>query len=476
MKSFAVRLWNSPTITSWGSLAVRMSSAVVILPMALVKFSPGEIAVWQLFSTLFFIILLLDFGLSPTFVRMLAFSRGGATLSEMTDMRSRKPKAESQPNSDTAAEIFATLRWIYPRLSLFILILFSILGTYSLQHPIAQTSNPATTWLAWTCVLVASSIGFWGNAYGAALQGMNSIALLRRWEVATGLAQIISSFIVLISGGGLLALVISYQFWVIFNALRNRQLLKKMHPELFKLPATHNRAVLRVIWPATWRSGVGVLMGQGIIQASGVAYSQMGSPAEVASYLLALRFMTMISQFAQVPFYAKLPLLAELHASGQTERQRSIAQGGMQKAHWIFIAGASGIALAAQPLLSLIGSQTPFVSSSIWTLMTLAFLAERFGAMHLQLYSLSNHIVWHIANGVTGLLMIVIYFISASILHGMAFPVAMLTAYSLFYCIYSARLSYKTFGLTFRNFEIRTSLAPIAVLCLLLTSSHLIRP
>ena len=66
------RLWDSPTFTTWGSLASRLLSTVVVLPLILVKFSAAEVVVWQLFATLSSLLLLLDFGLAPTFTRMLA--------------------------------------------------------------------------------------------------------------------------------------------------------------------------------------------------------------------------------------------------------------------------------------------------------------------------------------------------------------------------------------------------------------------
>ena len=468
MKIFASRLWHSPTFTTWGSLGVRLSVVVLVLPLVLVRFAPAEVVVWQLFSTLFTLVLMLDFGLSPTFSRMLAFARGGASLADMADMR--RSGIVRIPNLHTASVVFAALRWFYPRLALGIIALFAVIGTLALQRPIAQIVAPDAAWAAWVLVLTSSAVGFWGNAYASALQGMNSIAPLRRWEVATGLAQIGTSIAVLVSGGGLFALVAAYQFWVIFNALRNRLLLKRLHPALFNRPATPDPEVLRVMWPATWRSGVGVLMSQGIIQASGVIYSQFGIPAEVAAYLLALRIMTMISQFAQAPFYSKLPYLAELQASGDRETQMLFAQKGMRLAHWIFVAGVIGVAVFIQPALDLIGSRTHFVPAGVWALMSLAFFMERYGAMHLQLYSLTNHIVWHIANGVTGVLMIGIAVLAYPSLHAYAFPLAMLLATGGFYCTYAVRHSSAAMGLHIATFESRTSLMPAVVLCTMLSA------
>jgi hypothetical protein len=448
-----------------------LSGVVVILPLVLIRFAPAEVAVWQLFATLITLTLMFDFGLSPTFARLLAYARGGAPLEAMVDMRQPVTAPATANPDETAARVFSTLVWLYPRLGGVIVLLLAVVGTFALQHPVDQTADHFAAWAAWAVVLASSLFGFLGNAYAAALQGMNSIAPLRRWEVATGLAQIASALAVLALHGGLLALVVTYQCWVVVNFYRNRRLLKALHPQLFALPPSRDLKVLEVMWPATWRSGVGVLMSQGIIQSSGVIYSQLAPAAEVASYLLSLRVITTISQFAQAPFYSKLPRLTELHAAGQREQQLAIAQRGMHLAHWIFVLGVLTTTAFVGPLLTIIGSHTAFVAPAIWAVMGLAFFVERFGAMHLQLYSLTNHIVWHIANGVTGVIMVAVATVLYPAIQAMAFPVAMLVAYAGFYAVYSARKSVTALDIHFLSFERLTSLAPACVLGLGLGAS-----
>ena len=467
------RLWNSPTATTWGSIAVRLSSAIVVLPLVLVRFAPAEVTVWQLFATLFAINLLLDFGLSPTFARLIAFARGGASLRDMVDMRRPTPTSTSQADSAAISMIFGTMRWLFPRLALVIIVVLGMMCTLALLRPIAQTSSVGASWIAWALVLMGSAIGLIGNSYGATLQGLNRIAVLRRWEVITGLAQVLSCFVVVALGAELLLLVATYQLWVLVGVWRTRWLLKRLHPEVYESKPCKHSLVLEIVWPATWRSGIGTLMSQGIIQGSGVIYSQFVPPTQAAAYLLALRVIMMISQFSQASFYSKLPRLAELHAQGANEEKILLAQRGMRFSHWIYVSGVLFVALAADRALMAINSQTPFVTQEIWALIALAFFLERFGAMHLQLYTLTNHVVWHIANGVTGIVMVCLAFWAYPQWGERALPLAMLAAYGSFYCVYSARLSSKALGLRLAAFELRTALPAGAVLCSALLVIHL---
>lgn len=471
MKALLNRLWNSPTFTTWGSLAVRLGGVVLVLPWVLATYAPAEVAVWQLFSSVFTLALILDFGLAPTFTRMLSFARGGASLEAIQAMPQRArgaimpPVAATAPTSvtaahDTLASVYALLRWLYPRLGLGITGLIGAAGTVAIAGPIAATAAPSQAWLAWGLVLLSTFAGFLGNAYAVALQGMDNIAVLRRWEAATGLAQIGSTLAVLAAGGSLLALVASYQVWIVLNALRNIALMRSLHPQMSHVDARRDPALLRAIWPATWRSGLGVVMGQGIIQSSGWAYAQVAPVAEVASYLLALRLITMVSQFAQAPFYSKLPRLAALQAQGDRDQQLALARNGMRMAHWVFVTGAIVLAIVAVPLLALLHSKTGFVPATVWAVMCAAFFVERYGAMHLQLYSLSNHIVWHIANGVTGCLMLAFALLLYPLLGMLAFALAMLMAYAGFYAVYSVAHSRRAYHFNLWTFERAISLPP----------------
>jgi len=464
MTTLLHRLWHSPTATTWGSLAVRLASVLVILPLVLVRFAPPEVALWQLFTTMFMLALMLDFGLAPTFARLFAYARGGATLAEMARMQHDSSAGPRTSDPAVATAVMAALRWLYPRMAVCVTLVLAVLGTLGLMNAVSQSHDTMAAWSAWALVLATTGVALWGGAYAAALQGMNKIAIMRRWDVVIGLGQMLTSVAVLSLGGELLALVAAYQAWVVVGAMRNRWLLKHLHPELFTAPPAPLPAVMKVMWPPAWRSGLGALLSHGVIHASGLVYSQLAPAVEVAAYLLAVRLIMLISQFCQAPFYTKLPRMAELQAAGQQAQQLHMAQRGMRIAYWVFVAGALAVAFAVEPLLQAIGSRTPFVAPGVWALLAMAFFAERFGAMHLQLYSLTNHIVWHIANGVTGVVMVVVAVLAYPRFGQYAFPAAMLFAYLSFYCVYSAAHTRAAFKLHLFRFESSTVMPAAAAL------------
>jgi hypothetical protein len=468
MWAYSQAAWHSPTLTTWGSFGAKLIGLAVLLPLILNHFSTAEIALWFLFSTIIGLLLVVDFGFSPTFTRVVAYAMGGANPPELGDFRSNNHnRVHIEPNWQTLAEIVGTMRVVYTRLAVITFLILSIFGTWALAHPIGAIASPYLGWAGWAVIVLMGTILVRGNCYSALLQGTNNIALVRRWEIMFNTGQTLSSVGVLLLGANIFELVFVHQTWVLLTVLRNRLLCQRL-AELPREPTSvwrsHNSEIMKAVWPSVWRSGLGVLMGYGLVQLSGIIYAQLASASEVAPYLLGLRLVQVMSQFSQAPFYTKLPLLATLRSQGKFKEQVVIAQKGMRLSYWTFAIGVVFIGLCASPILELIDSNTTFVPPLLWLILSLAIYAERFGAMHLNLYSITNHIIWHVAGGITGVIFISLSIALFPVVQVYAFPTAMLFSYLSFYCWYSASHSYKAFNLKFWLFESKTMLPPLALL------------
>ena len=226
----------------------------------------------------------------------------------------------------------------------------------------------------------------------------------------------------------------------------------------------NDEKVFAAVWPSAWRSGIGHFMSYGLIQASGVLYAQVASATSIASYLLTLRLIQMVSAFSQAPFYSKLPAFARLFAEDKKSDLVALAKKGMRLSHWCYVAGFIGLGISGEPLLKFIGSNAEFPTNLLWSLMGLAFFVERYGAMHLQLYSITNHIIWHIANGFAGIIYIIVCLSLFNTVDVYAFPLGLIAGYVGFYAWYSAMHSYKIFGLSFMTFEKDILLIPFCIM------------
>jgi len=313
----------------------------------------------------------------------------------------------------------------------------------------------------------------YGGVYGSYLQGIEKIANFRRWEILTGLTGYLFCCLVLLVGGGLLELVIASQAGTLIQIAINRRLAFRFTAgSHWQDVPRFDRNLMRSVWPAAWRSGLGVFINQGTILLTGIIYVQLVPPQAAASYLLALRVIQVIIGVANVPFYVRLPMLARLYASGHQEKLIAVGRRGMLLANWIFVGGVCAVFLAGEKIVDLINRDTTFVSLQLWALLSVALLVQRIGAMHLQLYSTTNHIVWHIVSGVSGLIVLSSMPFAYSRYGVLGFPLSILVGYAVFYAPYSIKLSYGAFRMKFAEMDLVVSVPPFLVtVFLFLTSS-----
>ena len=447
-----------------GSIGVRLLGLGAMLPLALNRLSVAEANLWFLFSSLLAIQALIDFGFSPTFTRFVAYCRTEQKAGQSQAMPIRNFGA----TTITSGSVIATMRHIYNRVGIFAFVVAATAGSLAVAGPIGQLDEAQGGWAAWAVITVAGSIGLRSGMYSTYLQGAEQIALYRRWEILIGIVSASVGCVILIAGGGLFEIVVSTQIGALVNAWVNRKLaISVSSPEEWSHRPIVDKSVMDAVWPAAWRSGIGVLMTAGVIQGTGVMYAQLSSPDESAPYLLALRLIQTIRTFSIVPFYTRLPNLAKQYAEGRMDRIVEIARVGMNRTNWMLLAGVLGVGFFGEALLELINSKTPFVAPAIWGMLGLAILVERVGAMHLQLYSTTNHIVWHIAAGISGIIMLTVIPLAYNRIGILGFPLGILIGYVVFYVPYSMRLSYRAFNLRITDIDLNASIMPISLLLLL---------
>jgi len=471
------RLWDSPTFTTWSSFATRSLSLVVVLPLLLTRFSTEEIVLWYLFAAIMSLQLIADMGFSTTFARVIAYRMGGAK--DIKGYIKIHRKADNcKPNWETMVRICSVMNSVYLRIALVWFVLLASIGTWAVVKPIIQNQEQLMTgWLAWVIIVVSSTLRIYGNQYISYFIGNNKIPLYRRWETLIWMLTMVVSLLVLLLDGGLLGLVIATQSFVVLNIIINFSLFCKLSGEYFHHieKQKFDWKVFSEVWPNAWRSGLGFIVGAGLVQSTGIFYAQIGSAKNVAAYLLALSLIRALNQFSQSSFYTKIPVLSRLRVEGQLQKQQRVAERGMLWSFYTLAIGVIIIGMFGATLLEYIKSNTNFVDYRLWSLMGFAAFLERHGAMHIQLYSTTNHIITHIANGVTGFIFIFGVALSYGSLGIYSFPISQIVANLAFYNWYAVKHSYAAFRLKFWDFERKTAMVPFIALLLYFSMTMLKR-
>jgi hypothetical protein len=457
LRHFLFFLWESPTLMTWGSFLTRSLAAVVILPLVLRNFQQAEIALWLIFAQIISLQVLVDMGFSPTFARQIAY-------------------AQAAQDWLLVHKIRAIMETVYARMTFVSFGILLIGGTYVVYEPIHRLGGRQLEgWLAWAVIVFASLFYLRGNLYSAYLQGLNHVATLRRWEVLIAMGGIISSFVILLLNGGVLGVVIASQSWVLLGILLNRWLASKLKRENtinmdkeIVSEDTGNKSnsdtIFQAIWQTAWRSGLGVLVSFGTLRFASLYVGREMASTEAAVFLFGLRIIEMINEFAQAPIYSKLPRLAGLYAERNLGVMMGVAKQGMARSHLIFVGAFIMVGLFGDFALQLIGSKTQFPDVPLWLGLGFAYFFQRFGAMHLHFFSITNQIIWHKVNSVASGIFIATFVVIYHFTPLYSYPFALFVSSLLFYAWYCAYRSYREFGLRFWQFEKDVSLLPLLVL------------
>lgn len=470
VKNYFDKFWNSPTLMTWLSYSTKALSLFIVLPQVLKEFVPEDIVLWYLFFTIISLQSIADFGFRQTFSRLISYAFKGAKEIGVLkkDNADSEIKQDDQPNLSLLNNIVSTMKFIYFRLTIVAFILMGVLGSYSMVTPINNTSDSNSSWLCWFIVLFVSCISFYGKIYMNFLEGLNKIALVRRVETLTSIGSIITSIVVLYFAPSLLNLVIANQVWVLIVTIRDWYLCSTIDDNFYKKVSEKlpfDKELFKQIWQPAWRSGISGLMSVGLTNITGLIYAQIGTTFEVASYLLALRIINVIKEVSMAPFYSKIPLMAMLRVKNDISGLINVIKRGMFLSHLVYVVAFISVGLLSGTLLKLINSQVEFVSQPLWILLGLAFFAHRFGAMHMQVYMSTNHIISHIVDGISGVICIISTIFLSNYIGVYAIPVGMLIAYLGFFSWYAAKYSYNSLQVKFWEFEKSTSV--VAVLLLL---------
>lgn len=463
------RVWTSPTANTWVSLFSRSASLVLVMPLVLRNFTDEEAAVWFLFSAVIAVQGVLGFGFSPSFSRLLAYARAGAEVERMQDLRKGESIATGAGiNWASIDRLVGCMRRVFGALAVVSTLLMATAGTVAVWRQIHLAGNPPGLWVAWGWVALGCGLGFVSTHYVSVLQGMDRLTEWRRAETVLSLGGIVSAFVVLLLGGRILTLTLTYQVWGVagcwvYRRLARRALLGGESVRVVQ-PTRWEPAVFWLVWNSAWKSGLAVLFTHGIIQATGVIQAQFGSSASTATYNFTLRVMTMVSQVVQAPFLTKLPELARLRAAGERERQRSLLRRGILLTHWSVVMSV-GLGALVMPLgLKWIGSRSVTFDPVLWALFSTNLFFERHGGMQHQIRNLTNQPMEHI--GILGYATTIISLMA--LLLGRfdlyAYPMSMLGAQLIFAVWFNAAMAYPVLEMRPLAWERTLALPPFFVL------------
>jgi len=397
---------SAPLMLAFSNLA-RAGSYLLPVPLLYWYCGAPTAAFWLLAVTLIGIQNLLFLGAPQVFVRILAVARAGGLQSERSD----RVLAE--------AAICRLMRVVFNAASVVITLITATAGTLAVANVVRQSANSADLWAAWCVVVLGSPLRILLLSRLTFLNGRGDIAKPRCADgLAWSLGGVVAAAAVWATGS-VLAMTLAAQapvailcLWLVRRGRRAHwdDLVRQREPGAIG-------AAFREVWSPTWRAGLGILLSLGARQGAGVLLAQYASAEETAAYLLAINAMAVLMMLTSTPLQSALHTMSTHYARSETQAHVNVAEKARSQSLWIVALLTGAIALAI-PMLALLSVQRAFVSLRVWTELAIGLFIQRYGAAHLQHYTITNRVVWHWLDGATGVINIALCFVLIPRMHG----------------------------------------------------------
>jgi hypothetical protein len=421
------------------SQIARILNGLVILPIALKQYNAEEIAFWLVLASVLGLQIFIDQGLTATLTRYFAYAKVG---------KNARLSHEIQGSIPSFWQLRLLARYLYMAGASLWFIALLVYGILELPSIAEQPWK----WAAWGVFIVVTTLQFFNNQYIVMLEGSGLIGRLRMLDALINFGAVLGVILFSWFFRNIYALIMLQQSFVLLMILKNwllqRSFLSKLaeqKPDTVVVDKASFKAVFRV----SWKSGLGVMLSNGLLNLLTVSVSGLQGDVRVANFLINLRLMQVVVQLSMAPFYSRIPMMSGLFAQGKWDELRLKGSTAMRNAMMLFIGGGGALLLMGEYLIQLFATQMDVTFGWIFIILFFAYYMERSGAMFLQFYSLSNRIMWHIANGITALIFITVFGVlqlfNVDAMH--AVIVGFLTGNILFYAPFS-------FSLLFRDFPI----------------------
>ena len=452
-----------------------------VLPLVINRLPAEDVAIWYAINSFLLLSVIVEAGFTPTFVRLYAYASAGTPAERLADCgTSGEGIKDGVPNADSLDRIDGTIQRVFFLTTCIYTIILWAVGSWILHPLLTAHEDPKTGWTAWLVVCLCQPLLFHAGKYNAYLTGTGNVALNQRMVALVSLLSSAGMIMALLMGGGLISLACILQAGGILGFIRGAVLSRRVNGARYRdsVFGRFDSDVWSAAWSPAWRSALGNAATIGSVQLSGLLYARAASPIDGASYLLGLRLITVIAEFSNAPFYAHIPTYTRFRVEGHLTRLANATALGMKRSLVVFVAGFLMLGIFAAPLLDLVGKDVSFPAPQIWCALGIAFLIQRIGAMHLQIYSTTNRIVWHWV----GLGSVVVFAPAALLLvdrYGViGIPLAMAISYLLTLLPISAFLSYRSLSTSPWAFERKASILSVgamtvACLILMIFSPHI---
>ena len=393
-KDLLNRLWNSPTLTTWGQLGTRSLSLFLVTPLVFLHYDKVTTACYFLFGSLIAIAFIIPRKISQITTRLVAFAASGATSLSISIPNRTEKKNSGLPNWFLIEQIHANSGLLFLFTGITIVVVVGVLGYYGLSNLVTHYPNSDSIWRALVYLCIGTFCQTLFLRSFAFLRGFGLIAVTNRWDILFNCISISVTAYMISRSVAIDKVILSQQLVLTGVGIRNFFLFRAMHNGASKSYRWYGYCVN--IWNEIrnplWKGLCRQISSLGVLQLSGVILAGLAVPEHVASYFLAVRVITSVASVAQAPFSSNLPLFSRLWAEGDSQRLYRLYKTKLVLVLWINMLGSLSIGVCYAYFLRATGSDSVFIPISTWVLLCNLHWQDRYITLSTTLIECANRV------------------------------------------------------------------------------------
>ena len=377
---------------SYFAQGLRWGNSLIILPFVL-KLIPSEhLAFWYLFATINSLVMLFDFGFSPTIVRNVTYVFCGARKL-LAEGIQRNDGQECNINNKEVSpsllkQIIVSSQSIYRLISIALFFIIASLGTYYIYNIIEAKTliDTGNIWLAWGLTIITTTTTFYYLYLNALLFGRGYVRHAQKATVISNLVSLVITLVGLFLGYGIVAMSVSLLISLVVNrALCKRYFFDKELTSILlraeDVTQEEQRSTIKILWYNAKKLGIVGLGGFLITRTGQFFVTSFFALSVAAEYGLTMQIITIVSNLSFTYYSVMFPKIAYDYFNNNIVAVKKHFGLIIVVFFVTFVICCIGLLLVGTPLLNLMGSQTKLLPTwQIIALFVVLFLENQHAA------------------------------------------------------------------------------------------------
>lgn len=402
---------------SWSFIGTFLNTAVnlVLLPFVIHYLGPDELGLWYVFASINTLVLLLDFGFTPTIARNIAYCWSGAKSLLNKDI-SNEVGGSVDPR--LFCEVLRASRFIFLALSLIGLVLMFVFGTAFLNQITSEDAVPLWKY-AWFVYALAIFLNLFFAYISAYLRGVGAVAENAKAISASKVFQLILTVGLLIAGFGILGTAIGFFISCFVQRVLGLFYFKRYENVASLLDVGKQRnsfgssfSIIKTIWHNAWRDGLVALAMYLSTQANTLICSSVLGLSSTGTYGLALQVSTAIASVSSIWYTTSQPKLQEYALKKDSRRASKLFSSAMAVYCLISFIAYGAFLLIGPPVIILLNSGFDLDIGMLFAICLYMFL-YRANVLFVSCISNYNTIPYSRAYVLTGIVSVAVSYLAA---------------------------------------------------------------